>query len=108
MGEEIQGLDPGLSKLGTIQGLDPGLLMNVNTNSGRLMFAAGRAYCFRYLLPSVVVLVFHEYSRSGYTFLEGSYCLDYLLPSIVVLVFHEYSGPASWEGQFPRIACFLS
>ncbi len=34
MGEEIQGLDPGLLKLGKIQGLDPGLLMTVNTNSG--------------------------------------------------------------------------
>jgi hypothetical protein len=36
MGEEIQGLDPGLLKLRKIQGLDPGLLMTVNTNSGKL------------------------------------------------------------------------
>ncbi len=34
MGEEIQGLDPGLLKLGKIQGLDPPLLSTVNTNSG--------------------------------------------------------------------------
>ncbi len=34
MGEEIQGLDPGLLKLGKIQGLDPPLLPTVNTNSG--------------------------------------------------------------------------
>jgi hypothetical protein len=34
MGEEIQGLDPGLLKLGKIQGLDLRLLMTVNTNSG--------------------------------------------------------------------------
>jgi hypothetical protein len=32
MGEEIQGLDPGLLKLGKIR-----LLMTVNTNSGRLL-----------------------------------------------------------------------
>ncbi len=36
MGEEIQGLDPGLLKLGKIQGLDPPRLPTVNTNSGRL------------------------------------------------------------------------
>jgi hypothetical protein len=34
MGEEIQGLDPGLLKLGKIQGLDPRLLLTVNTSSG--------------------------------------------------------------------------
>ncbi len=34
MGEEIQGLAPGLFKLGKIQGLDPGLLLTMNTNSG--------------------------------------------------------------------------
>ncbi len=34
MGEEIQGLDPGLLKLGKIQGLDLRLLPTVNTNSG--------------------------------------------------------------------------
>jgi hypothetical protein len=33
MGEEIQGLDPGLSKLGKIQGLDSGLFKTINTNS---------------------------------------------------------------------------
>ncbi len=35
MGGEIQGLDPGLLKLGKIQGLDPPLLPTVNTNSGK-------------------------------------------------------------------------
>jgi hypothetical protein len=34
MGEEIQGLDPGLLKLGKNQGLDLPLLPTVNTNSG--------------------------------------------------------------------------
>ncbi len=34
MGEEIQGLDPGLLKPGKIQGLDPCLLTTENTNSG--------------------------------------------------------------------------
>jgi hypothetical protein len=34
MGEEIQGLDPGLLKLGKIQGLDLRLLATMNTNSG--------------------------------------------------------------------------
>jgi hypothetical protein len=36
MGEEIQGLDPGLLKLGKIKGLDLPLLPTVNTNSGEV------------------------------------------------------------------------
>ncbi len=36
MGEEIQGLDPGLLQPGKIQGLDPCLLTTENTNSGVL------------------------------------------------------------------------
>jgi hypothetical protein len=37
MGEEIQGLDPGLLQPGKIQGLDPCLLTTKNTNSGVLL-----------------------------------------------------------------------
>jgi hypothetical protein len=35
--EEIQGLDPGLLKLGKVHGQDPGLFMTVNTNSGHII-----------------------------------------------------------------------
>ncbi len=39
MGEEIQGLDPELVKLGKILDLDPRLLPTVNTSSGYRLWA---------------------------------------------------------------------
>jgi hypothetical protein len=47
MGEEIQGLDPGLLKLGKIQGLDLRLLPTVNTNTGHKVTHYAHVYCGR-------------------------------------------------------------
>jgi hypothetical protein len=58
MGEEIQGLDPGLLKLGKVQGLDPGLLMTVNTNSGEVAtHENGKDDCSAVSLKSLYLMI---------------------------------------------------
>ncbi len=59
MGEEIQGLDPGLLKLGKIQGLDPPLLPTVNTNSEIILTLSAFSdwqFDFAHFLPTLLYL----------------------------------------------------
>jgi hypothetical protein len=89
MGEEIQGLDPGLLKLGKIQGLDPGLLLTMNTNSG-ISSGGARSHTRAFLLKVMMAMCAQLFSSCGEAVSEKWFSIaglhdETVLPVILVL-----------------------
>jgi hypothetical protein len=63
MGEENQGLDPGLFKPGKNQGLDPGLLTTVNYTSGHQWRRQSPHYCNKMWKSFSLTIIYSMHSK---------------------------------------------